>query len=358
MSDRTTKPIGDVFVPVPLSLNGKGLSPADKLAFGTVFYFARFHDGACRYSNKFLADYVEMSLSTFKRSLDKLEEAGLIRRDYRDDKMADRHKIVVTWSPSKPIGPANDVVQNEPPVGHGVVQNEPGGWVKLNHGVVQNEPGGGSNWTTLQSLPREKTEIPPPTPPRPTEAERAQPGGGEISPLGEMPVQTKPTPQPKADPGQRPNAAGEPSVVGDTKPEPKPATPSISEADQRTITEVVGQSGLDRVDEILALDKVDVEIAVAAARYVSSEIAKGHEVKSRFKLWKFKAEKFAADGVPAEFEDPEARRRRKEVDEAMNPVYLESCFASAGNGETPHPSYTTTRQESHHAKASEELYAC
>jgi len=33
------------------------------------------------------------------------------------------------------------------------------------------------------------------------------------------------------------------------------------------------------------------------------------------------------------------------------------CFASAGNGETPHPSYTTTRQESHHAKASEELYA-
>jgi len=23
------------------------------------------------------------------------------------------------------------------------------------------------------------------------------------------------------------------------------------------------------------------------------------------------------------------------------------CFASAGNGETPHPSYTTTRQESH-----------
>ena len=27
------------------------------------------------------------------------------------------------------------------------------------------------------------------------------------------------------------------------------------------------------------------------------------------------------------------------------------CLASAGNGETPHPSYTTTRQESHHAKA-------
>ena len=34
------------------------------------------------------------------------------------------------------------------------------------------------------------------------------------------------------------------------------------------------------------------------------------------------------------------------------------CFASAGNGETPHPSYTTTRQESHHAKAPQELYAC
>ena len=34
------------------------------------------------------------------------------------------------------------------------------------------------------------------------------------------------------------------------------------------------------------------------------------------------------------------------------------CFASPGNGETPHPSYTTTRQESHHAEASEELYAC
>jgi len=27
------------------------------------------------------------------------------------------------------------------------------------------------------------------------------------------------------------------------------------------------------------------------------------------------------------------------------------CFTSAGNGETPHPNYTTTRQESHHAKA-------
>jgi hypothetical protein len=33
------------------------------------------------------------------------------------------------------------------------------------------------------------------------------------------------------------------------------------------------------------------------------------------------------------------------------------CLASAGNGETPHPSYTTTRQESHHAKAPQELYA-
>jgi hypothetical protein len=33
-------------------------------------------------------------------------------------------------------------------------------------------------------------------------------------------------------------------------------------------------------------------------------------------------------------------------------------FASAGNGETPHPSYTATRQESHHAKAPQELYAC
>ena len=34
------------------------------------------------------------------------------------------------------------------------------------------------------------------------------------------------------------------------------------------------------------------------------------------------------------------------------------CLASAGNGETPHPSYTTTRQESRHAKAPQELYAC
>ena len=33
------------------------------------------------------------------------------------------------------------------------------------------------------------------------------------------------------------------------------------------------------------------------------------------------------------------------------------CFASAGNGETPRPSYTTTRQESLHAKAPQELYA-
>ncbi len=32
------------------------------------------------------------------------------------------------------------------------------------------------------------------------------------------------------------------------------------------------------------------------------------------------------------------------------------CLASAGNGGTPSPSYTTTRQESHHAKAAEELY--
>jgi transposase-like protein len=29
---------------------------------------------------------------------------------------------------------------------------------------------------------------------------------------------------------------------------------------------------------------------------------------------------------------------------------MATCFASAGNGETPHPSYTTTRQESHHGK--------
>jgi hypothetical protein len=43
---------------------------------------------------------------------------------------------------------------------------------------------------------------------------------------------------------------------------------------------------------------------------------------------------------------------------ASTRVEKANCFASAGNGETPHPSYTTTRQESHHAKAPQELYAC
>jgi hypothetical protein len=111
------------------NLTGRGLSPLDKLLYSQIVYYSK-DGGFCIKSNIELSLELEISESSVKRSLELLQEIGLLKRD-TDRKMGNVRRIT-------------PLVQNEPTptvkMTLPLVQNEPTPTVKMTLPLVQNEP--------------------------------------------------------------------------------------------------------------------------------------------------------------------------------------------------------------------------
>ena len=67
------------FINIPLSVvKTKELTPTDKLLLGFVLGFSG--KSKCTASNEFIAEYLNVAVRTIKRSLNKLESVGFIKR--------------------------------------------------------------------------------------------------------------------------------------------------------------------------------------------------------------------------------------------------------------------------------------
>jgi hypothetical protein len=111
------------------NLTGRGLSPLDKLLYSQIVYYSK-DAGFCMKSNPELAIELEVSGSSVKRSLEILEEKGLINRD-TDRKIGNVRKLI----PSVQNDPTPTVKMTLPSV-----QNDPTPTVKMTLPSVQNDP--------------------------------------------------------------------------------------------------------------------------------------------------------------------------------------------------------------------------
>lgn len=70
------------------------LQPSDWILYGVVYWYEHMRDGKCIASNEALARVARVGERSVRGSLDRLERAGFIRREYRDKKRKDRAQIL------------------------------------------------------------------------------------------------------------------------------------------------------------------------------------------------------------------------------------------------------------------------
>lgn len=72
----------------------EGLQPSDWILYGVVYWYEHMRDGKCIASNEALARVALVGERSVRGSLDRLERAGFIRREFRDKKRKDRAQIL------------------------------------------------------------------------------------------------------------------------------------------------------------------------------------------------------------------------------------------------------------------------
>ena len=80
------------------------LSPTDKVIYAVVYWFEHMRDGICKASNRKIAEIALVDDRTVRVGLERLEEAGFIRRDFRDKARKIRAQIrcLVAFSRTEP----------------------------------------------------------------------------------------------------------------------------------------------------------------------------------------------------------------------------------------------------------------
>lgn len=102
-----------LIIPGPVAFNKK-LQPVDKNVYGVVYWLHNLKDGKCTASNAYLAKICGCGLQSVKNSLNRLEKAKLIIREFNDSKNVKRAKIT-------------------PLVDYGGTQMSTGGYSNINH---------------------------------------------------------------------------------------------------------------------------------------------------------------------------------------------------------------------------------
>ncbi|MCK9436665.1 MAG: helix-turn-helix domain-containing protein [Synergistaceae bacterium] len=84
------------FLIIPYELlNRQNLSPADWLVFSAVYWFEKLKDGRCTAANETIGKIVQLNERTVRRSLEKLEKEGFVKRIFIDGNNKKRSSIKV-----------------------------------------------------------------------------------------------------------------------------------------------------------------------------------------------------------------------------------------------------------------------
>jgi len=82
------------FLIVPLVLaTDAGIRPSDLLIYGTIYWYEHLRDGECRASNESIGEITGIDTRTVNAGLNRLEKAGYIVRQYKDEEKRNRDRI-------------------------------------------------------------------------------------------------------------------------------------------------------------------------------------------------------------------------------------------------------------------------
>lgn len=105
MEPRTIKPD---FIMIPYVLyETEGLQSVDRDVYGAIYWFEHMKDGVCKASNETIASIVHAVPRSVQNALGRLENAGLILREYKDASKKNRSSIkalvAFKYSSSQPM---------------------------------------------------------------------------------------------------------------------------------------------------------------------------------------------------------------------------------------------------------------
>jgi len=100
------------FLIVPYELlNTPGLTPSDWIVFSVVYWFEKMKEGKCIASNETIAAIAKIGSRTVRRSLEKLEKAGCLKRFFFDTVHKKRKmiKILISFKKEKTVYPFSEI---------------------------------------------------------------------------------------------------------------------------------------------------------------------------------------------------------------------------------------------------------
>lgn len=82
------------FLIIPIVVkNSPKLQPSDWIVYAVVYWYEHMRDGICTAANETIAEVAGIEARTVRVALQRLEEAGFIKRDYRDKQKKIRAQI-------------------------------------------------------------------------------------------------------------------------------------------------------------------------------------------------------------------------------------------------------------------------